>query len=620
MKDTLLLVDRVRNTIALGEGQFREFKSALQGMPGQKKTRPVREIADDIAEALVAFANADGGELLIGVEDNGSISGVPHSETEIRQMLEAVKTHVHRDSLLPMNAAVELILDSKRILFFSVSKGTTEIYQLADGRCMRRVENTSMPANANQLLFDRQEVRSRQYDRSFVDGATVLDLDIDLIGTIADAYIRGLSAERYLQQLGLAEYAPGGLRLRMAALLLFAKNVSVWHPRCQVRILKVVGSELKSGENYNVRSDEYVTGNIFYLLQKAWEDLRPFLANRTEFGSGGTFEQKYIYPELACREALVNALAHRDYSSHTSAEVFVFDDRMEFKNPGALLSTLSVADLVQLEGVHESRNALIAKVLRESKFMRELGEGMKRIFSLMSANELQDPVLSSTKTSFSITLPHRSVFSAQQEEWLHLFAKFELTSLQKKIVVLGMNERKISVNDIYKAINTNDRNVFDPEVTGLRRTKILEELLTNSQAAKYARRERVAKGDVPRFSVHAPPEQGLLFKKRGEHMPEAIEPHSPDQRSKHLDASRTVYVSNLPYKFSREELAEFFSSVTTIEHYVMPKSGNQLIKGFAFVTVPTSEIAALAIRKLNNVEFASRKLHVRWYNDDQQIN
>jgi ATP-dependent DNA helicase RecG len=621
MSDTLLLVERVRNTIQLGEGQFREFKSALHGLPGAKKPRSVGAICDDIAEALVAFANADGGELLVGVEDNGSITGLPHNQAEIEMMLGAVHTHVQANSHLPLNASVELKLDHHRILFFSVSKGSTEIFQLADGRCMRRVEKTSMPANANQLLFDKQEIRSREYDRAFVDGASVIDLDVDFITSIAESYLRGLSAERYLQQIGLAEYAPGGLRLRMAALLLFAKNVNLWHPRSQVRVLKVAGTELKSGSQYNVQSDEVVSGNIFHLLRRAWEVLRPFLANRTEFGVGGTFEQTYIYPELACREALTNAIAHRDYSSHNGVDVFVFDDRMEFRNPGALLSTLKISDLVSLGGAHESRNALIAKVLRENKFMRELGEGMKRMFELMTANELQEPRIESGGTAFHITLPHRSVFSSQQEEWLGLFIKYDLTPLQKKIVVLGINERQVSVADIYKAISTTDRNIFDPEVTGLRRARILEEIRTNIQASRYSRRHKIAKAEVPRFSVQVPNAQGKLTLNALEPLLITAEPKMVNAvtTTRRRDPLRSVYVSNLPSRLTSQELKALFAPVATPEEIFLPKMGEgPEIRGYAFVTFSTPEEAQAIIKKFNSSQFESRKIGVRKYNDREK--
>jgi len=406
--EILLLQERVRNTIQLGESHFREFKSALAGKASQKKPRPVKEICKDIAEALVAFANADGGELLVGVEDDGAISGVQHNEQEIERMLAAPKTHIHADSLLPLMAATKIEIDGKLLLFFSVSKGTTEIYQLSDGRCVRRKDKSTMPVAIKRLQFERQEVRSREFDRQFVDGATVNDLDLPLVQTLADHYLRGLSVERYLQQTGLAEYAMNGIRLRMAALLLFAQDVQRWHPRSQVRILKVAGTQLQAGENYNVISDEIVHGNIFELLAKSWEQLRSFLAYKTELGTEAKFEQKYLYPEWACREAIINAIAHRDYSIQNGVEVFIFDDRLEFKSPGALLSTLTLEALQELEGAHESRNVLIAKVLRENKYVRELGEGFKRIFALMAQHQLPKPVLYSNTLWFSLSFRQKA--------------------------------------------------------------------------------------------------------------------------------------------------------------------------------------------------------------------
>jgi ATP-dependent DNA helicase RecG len=400
--EMLLLQERVRNTIQLGESHFREFKSALAGKASQKKPRPVKDICRDIAEALVAFANADGGELLVGVEDDGTISGVQHNEQEIERMLAAPKTHLHSESVLPLMAATKIEIDGKLLLFFSVSKGTTEIYQLSDGRCVRRKDKSTMPVAVKRLQFERQEVRSREFDRQFVDGATANDLDLPLVQNLADHYLRGLSVERYLQQTGVAEYAMSGIRLRMAALLLFAKDIQRWHPRSQVRILKVAGTQLLAGEKYNVVSDEVVRGNIFELLAQSWEQLRSFLAYKTALDAEAKFEQEYLYPEWACREAIINAIAHRDYSIQNGIEIFIFDDHLEFKSPGALLSTLTLEALLELEGAHESRNVLIAKVLRENKYVRELGEGFKRIFELMAQQQLPKPILYSNTLWFSL--------------------------------------------------------------------------------------------------------------------------------------------------------------------------------------------------------------------------
>ena len=102
---------------------------------------------------------------------------------------------------------------------------------------------------------------------------------------IADQYITGLSFERYLQQIGLAEYGQNGLRLRRATLLLFATDIDRWHPRSQMRFLRVNGKTLEAGEKYNVVSDDTVKGNIFELVVKSWEHLRSYSAYKTEFGA-----------------------------------------------------------------------------------------------------------------------------------------------------------------------------------------------------------------------------------------------------------------------------------------------------------------------------------------------
>ncbi len=412
MTDILILQERIKNSILVGESDFREFKSALEGRPDNKKPRLAKKICDDIAEALVAFANTDGGEIIIGIEDDTTITGVLHSEDDIQMMLNSPKTHVYEGQELPMVYRLKATIDDKVVLFFQVDKGLSEIYQLRDGRVMRRNEKRqTVPANVKKLQFDQQEIKSREYDRQFVDGATVADLDISLLQSLADSYLKGYTVERYLQHLGLAQYATNGLRLTRASVLLFAKDIQRWHPRCQVRFIKIAGTELLSGEKYNVISDEFVQGNTYELIFKSWESMRPYLAYRTDFGVNAQFEQKFIYPEDACKEAILNAIAHRDYAAEgRGIEVHIFDDRMEIKSPGALLSTLTVEDLEALDNRHDSRNAKIAYTLKVNKLMREMGEGMKRIFTLMQESKLQKPKLYSNTVWFTVTLFKNSDF------------------------------------------------------------------------------------------------------------------------------------------------------------------------------------------------------------------
>lgn len=501
----LALKERTKNLLSLGESHFREFKSAYQGPLDNKKPGSIKDLNRYITEALVAFSNADGGSIIIGVEDDGTVTGLPFTESEIQSMLSAYKDYIHTDSILPIE--IETIirdLNECTVLLFSVSKGTDEIYQLSDGRCVVRKDKQTVPVSFKRIQFERQEILSRSFDRAFVDGATVSDLDQTLIQSISSSYLVGLSVEYYLQQTGLAEFGLNDLRLKNAAILLFAKDISKWAPRCQVRIVQVEGDNLKTGKDYNVVNDEIITGNIFSLITNSWNKLRPFLAYKTEFGMEAKFEQKYIYPEEAIREALINAITHRDYSIQNGIDIFIFNNRLEVSSPGRLLSTISIDDLRALKGAHESRNSLISKILRENSFVRELGEGMRRIFSLLESQEMESPILNNAENYFSITFKNKSIYSAKEESYLNIFNKFELTANQKRIVILGIKKDEISPQDIYKAMNTNDRDTYDREVTGLRRHGILVQTRTNPSATILAKKLKITKQAIGRFKIEMP--------------------------------------------------------------------------------------------------------------------
>jgi ATP-dependent DNA helicase RecG len=107
----------------------------------------------------------------------------------------------------------------------------------SDGRCLQRKDKESVPISSENISFSRIEIISREYDRAFVDSADIADLNYSLIKQVAEHISKGMSVEKCLQHLELAEFDGSRFRLRRASLLLFAKNPSKWHPRLQVRIL-----------------------------------------------------------------------------------------------------------------------------------------------------------------------------------------------------------------------------------------------------------------------------------------------------------------------------------------------------------------------------------------------
>ena len=493
LEDIVNLDERARTAISLGESHFREFKTGWQGEPGKKQPRDKKSIAHDIGEALVAFANADGGELLIGVEDDGTITGIDSfKRAEIEYFLNAPKNNVHQKTPLPPVRTATLTMSGHQVLYFSTPKSTSYIHLTSDGRCVQRRDLETVPIPAEEILFDRKERESREYDREFIDGATTNHLDPLLVASSAQQLSPGMSNEKSLQYLDLAEYVGPGLRLKRAALLLFANEPHHWHPRLQIRIIKVEGNELLSGAEYNVKSDHTVRGNIIQLIEEGWEALRPQLV-QTRLGKEARFETMIKYPELACREALVNAIAHRDYSEEgRGIEIYVFDDRMEIRNPGSLLSSIKIDDLIRLEGVHQSRNASIARVLRDLGYMRELGEGMRRIFQLMHLNELTPPQLISDANSFCVVLRHDTIYTNEQKLWLGQFESFDLNREQKAILVLGMNGALIPPQAIWESLGIVDTEHYRRLIKSLQDLRILRSEISKVEAQARAKKRRIS--------------------------------------------------------------------------------------------------------------------------------
>lgn len=608
MDNALQISEQIKISATLAEGQFREFKSAYEGPPGNKIKRNRKDISRDVAEALVAFANADGGEILIGVEDDGKITGMDDfSEEEIDFIKKSPKNYVHKDT--PLQAVMMKItkVDDKTVLYFRVSKGTRYIHLTSDGRCLKRNDLESIPVSADHINFTRSEVASMEYDRIFVDGVSINQLDEQILRIVADQISVGISIDKCLQYLGLAEYDAGtGLRLRRAAVLLFGTSPDLWHPRVQVRILRVNGSALGSGAAYNVTDDVVIKTNIVSLIDEAWEKLRPYLVV-TRFQDDAKFRTTYIYPEVACREALVNAIAHRDYSEEgRGIEIYVYDDRIEVKNPGSLLSSISIDELKKLSGVHQSRNSYIARALREIGYMRELGEGMRRIFELMRSFELSPPEIVNESNSFSLTLHHRPMYTSDEALWLEQYDQVELSAEEKAVMLIGRRGDLIAPNDIIRRLGIVDTEHYRQIIASLQSKSIIETAINKKQAQNKARRNKVGVRDIPRFRVVSARDAltNSEEKKKGEFSSGVEKPESEN-----LDEYRTkIYVANLPSNTTERELVSVFSESGEIASVYISKIGPNP-KGFAFVQFTEPEAALEALG--SSIFLGGRKLLIR---------
>lgn len=598
MEDILRLKERVEIAIEIGESYYREFKSGYEGRPDNKQPRDIAEIKYDIAKTLVAFANADGGELFVGIEDNHLVTGLPHKEVKINEIIESPKDCILKETPIPLKQASIINYEGKTVLYFSVSKGSDYVHLTSKGECFQRKDRESVPTASEKIIFDREEKSSREYDRQFVDIAKITDLDNELIEQISRQISKIISPEKLLQYLDLAEFDGSSLKLRKAALLLFSKKSSKWHPRLQVRILKVTGIEEKTGENFNVTEVGEANGNIFQLIESSWDLLRPHLTD-TKFSQDAMFRNQIMYPELACREALVNAITHRDYSNEgRGIEVKIFEDRLVIKNPGELLSSITISDLKSLSGVHQSRNTYVARVLRETGFIRELGEGIRRIHELMKSNDMVEPVLESKNKTFSITLFYKHVYSPEEKLWLEEFDNLTLSREQKTVVRLGVNGRLISAKEIFDTVGIVDEKEYRELIESIRLHGILSTTMSSNEATKYKKKYGGSRKAVPRYQIHLPSSSSNL---------ETLE----EDRSEYA----RIYVGNIPFDLKEEQLYETLGKFGEVVDVIIPRWSGGIrdgqSKGFCFVEFDKRISANNALNSTTPILIDGRKLRFR---------
>lgn len=600
MNDKLLrIADRVEIAVEVGESHFREFKSGWEGPIGQKTPLGWKHIAKKIGDTLVGFANADGGELLVGVEDDGEVTGLELSSEDIRRLLDASKTRVHKGTPLPSPRAQRVTYRGHQLLYFSVQKGTRFVYLTSDGRCLQRLDRDTVPVPSEHIVFSRREATSQEYDRAFIDRADIPDLDVALVTQVAEGISKGMSVEKCLQHLELAEYDGNRLRLRRAALLLFAREPTKWHPRLQVRIVKIDGSELGSGHAFNVTSDDEATDNIVNLIEASWDLLRPHLTE-TRISEDAIFRAQIIYPELACREALINAVAHRDYSIEgRGIEVHVYNDRLEVVSPGALLSSISLDDLRQQKGVHQSRNSLVARVLRQLGYMRELGEGIRRIYELMRQNDLTEPDLSSDATTFRVALHHRFIYPQEVKIWVDSFSEYELTRDEKTVIRLGYDGHVISPQEIWDAVGIVDTDYYRQLLESLRERNLLHRKVSANRAFQIAKSRRTSKKRIPQFGIRNPSEAKRT---------------KPDQQPTDTMEYAKVFVGNIPFDATEVDIAAVFGASGEVVEVAIPVNPQtERPRGFAFVEFATNAQAIKALSDTGRIQLGGRRLYIQHY-------
>ena len=376
--------------IARGEDEQTEFK--------RKLAHP-----DKIAAEIVALANsAQGGWILFGVDDDGGVVGVSDPAALERDLINICR-HNCLPSLLPQ---VELVPVGERNVLMLKIDGPDRPYRTNRGVYYVRVGATRRQATQQELIRIFQLRGALHYDETPVLSTTVDDLDLAYFGRYYERQFRerldetGVPLPTLLQNMRLAASVGETTYLTLAGLLLFGH-----HPQRHLRYTRLTAVRFAGTEpgEESIRDHRDLEGKLEEIIEGAVAFLQANMRIAvTMSGLRRKDHPQYALPVL--REAVVNAVGHRDYSiTGRQIRLFVLDDRVEMHSPGRLPNTITLETIRY--GVHYERNPRLCALLSHLGYMREIGTGIPKMIRLTRQLTGQEPGFTLRGEEFSVTIP-----------------------------------------------------------------------------------------------------------------------------------------------------------------------------------------------------------------------
>lgn len=381
--------------------------------------------------------------MLIGVTDSGRIVGQDVTDNTKREIAREINK-------IEPSASVEVdyveVENNKFVIVIRVDKGVHAPYTY-DARPYQRDESntTRMSQHRYEQLLVRRGQQNHSWELSIADGYSVDDLDHNEIHLavkqgIAAGRVPAEAANEPIESILKSWKLIEGGQINNAAVALFAKDVLPRYPQCHIKLGRFRGADMLG----NMIDNKELYGNAFQIFAEANSFIMRHLPIASFF-QPDRFERidKPALPVLAVREALVNAVCHRDYSNRSaSITLAIFDDRLEIWNNGKLPPSLSIDDL-QRKHKSEPRNKIISNVFYDRKYFDGWGTGINKIFDLCRENDVPEPKYDEYSGGVEITFRFKEpiaayeivspvqILTARQQEILSLFRQYHsLTTKQ----------------------------------------------------------------------------------------------------------------------------------------------------------------------------------------------
>lgn len=348
-------------------------------------------VTDVIKKEVIAFANTQGGTIYVGIADNGTPTGIKDPDKTMQQITNMIRDSIKPDITLFIKYELQKI-SGKNIIAVQVQKGTHAPYYLTskgirpEGVFVRQ-GTSSVPASEDAI---RRMIK--ESDGTRFEAMRSLNQTLTFHAFTEECKRRKLKLGKQ-QQITLGLQSKDGVYTNLGLLL---------SDQCQHTIKAAVFNGTQKDDFQDRRE---FTGSLLKQMNEAYEFIN--LNNRTTASFKGLrrIDQR-DYPEEALREALMNALVHREYSFSGSTLINIFTDRIEFVSLGGLVQGLTLNDIML--GISQCRNEKLASIFYRLDLIEAYGTGIPKIMESYPNTDLLQPKIISTDNAFKIILPNRN--------------------------------------------------------------------------------------------------------------------------------------------------------------------------------------------------------------------
>ena len=393
---------------------------------------------EDVIETLVAFSNTKGGIVYVGVADRGELKGIQLGKETIQNWINEVKNKTAPQIIPDIE---ELTIDSKTVVAINVMEYPIKPVSKS-GRHYKRIANANHLMSIDEIANEHLKTINSSWDFYPDPNHSLKDISSEKVSRFiknieqraqTNIDISGLD---FLEKMEIIR----NNQLTFGGYLLFVKDY------CLVSDVQVgrFKSETTIIDSISLNSDLFTeTDEIIAFIKKHLmvEYIITGQPQRTE---------RFDYPLDAIREIVINMVVHRDYRDSSGSIIKIFDDRIEFFNPGSLFGGITIEDLFSGKYTSKSRNKLVAKAFKETGLIERFGSGIMRIRKICQEYGLKEPVFKEVSQGFQVVLFKEKEKIADNKT--DLKTDLKTYSIEEQIIAIILIDNKISIPKIAQEI------------------------------------------------------------------------------------------------------------------------------------------------------------------------